>query len=145
MKCPAPSESIYSFNGLFQTAGLGGEKIKESLSLENTMWANTVLASGKILGLVIYTGKETRMAMNSRSPKTKSGKIDDEINRISIFLFLMMLALSLLVMAFSKTQWSVKEVLVMTTRYLILLSNIIPISMRVNLEFAKLSYCYRIM
>lgn len=42
------------------------------------MWANTVLASGKIyglreikrfiifIGLVIYSGKETRMSMNSR-------------------------------------------------------------------------------
>ncbi len=29
-------------------------------------------------------------------------------------------------------------------RYLILLSNIIPISMRVNLEFAKLIYSYKI-
>lgn len=142
VKCPAPSESIYTFNGLFDTLD---ESFRESLSLENTMWANTVLASGKILGLVIYTGRETRMSMNSRSPKTKSGKIDNEINRISILLFIMMLSLSFLVMAFSKSQWNVKEVLVMTTRYLILLSNIIPISMRVNLEFAKLSYCYRIM
>jgi phospholipid-translocating ATPase len=81
-------------------------KVKESLSLENTMWAGTVLASGKILGLVIYTGRETRMAMNSRTPTTKSGKIDDEINTISIFLFIMMLALSILVMAFSKINWN---------------------------------------
>ena len=30
-------------------------------SLENTLWANTVLASqGFILGLVVYTGRETR-------------------------------------------------------------------------------------
>jgi phospholipid-translocating ATPase len=34
---------------------------RESLSLENTLWANTVLANGKIIGLVAYTGKETRM------------------------------------------------------------------------------------
>jgi len=38
---------------------------KEGLSLENTLWANTVLAStGFILGTVLYTGKETRSAMN---------------------------------------------------------------------------------
>jgi hypothetical protein len=31
--------------------------IKEPLTIENTMWANTVLASqGFILGLVVYTG-----------------------------------------------------------------------------------------
>jgi phospholipid-translocating ATPase len=37
----------------------------EGLGLENTLWANTVLASpGYILGLVVHTGLETRMAMN---------------------------------------------------------------------------------
>lgn len=40
---------------------------KESLSLENTLWANTVLASGGyILGMVTYTGFETRANMNSK-------------------------------------------------------------------------------
>ena len=38
---------------------------KEALSLENTLWQNTVLASsGHVLALVIYTGKETRSEMN---------------------------------------------------------------------------------
>jgi phospholipid-translocating ATPase len=46
----------------------------EGLSLENTLWANTVLASpGHILGIVVYTGKETRMAMNITSPRQKVG------------------------------------------------------------------------
>jgi phospholipid-translocating ATPase len=39
------------------------------LSLENSLWSNTVLASsGYILGLVVYTGKETRAQMNSQIP-----------------------------------------------------------------------------
>jgi len=37
----------------------------EGLGLENTLWANTVLASpGYIRGLVVHTGLETSMAMN---------------------------------------------------------------------------------
>jgi len=33
----------------------------EKLTLENALWANTVLASsGFILGLCVYTGKDTR-------------------------------------------------------------------------------------
>jgi len=40
---------------------------KEALSLENTMWANTVLASsGYAFGLVVYTGAESRAQMNSK-------------------------------------------------------------------------------
>jgi len=43
---------------------------KEGLSLENTIWANTVLASpGYILGMVVHTGSETRMAMNTSAPR----------------------------------------------------------------------------
>jgi phospholipid-translocating ATPase len=34
--------------------------------------------------------------------------------------------------------------LVVFLRYVLLLSSVIPISMRVNLDFAKLLYCYRI-
>lgn len=42
------------------------DEAKESLSLENTLWANTVLASsGHVHALVVYTGKETRSEMNS--------------------------------------------------------------------------------
>lgn len=38
-----------------------GNAKREALSLENTLWANTVLASsGHILGMVVYTGLETR-------------------------------------------------------------------------------------
>ena len=44
---------------------------KEPLNLENTMWSNTILTNGKILGLVIFVGKETKSVLNSRKPKTK--------------------------------------------------------------------------
>jgi len=68
--------------------------------LENTLWANTVLAStGFILGMVVYTGRETRSMMNARDPNTKVGKLDLELNRLSKFLFFFMLVISLIVVA----------------------------------------------
>jgi len=60
-----------------------------------------VLASGKILGIVIYVGKETRMAMNSRSPRTKMGRIDNEINFLTKLLFLFMVILSAVIILVS--------------------------------------------
>ena len=108
------------------------------------MWANTVLATGRIYALVIMTGKETRMAMNSRSPKTKFGILDDEINFLAVLLFFMMAIMSGIVTAFSGQAASAGPIFTAYIRYLILLSNIIPISMRVNLEFAKLIYSYKI-
>lgn len=61
------------------------------------MWASTVLANGKVTGVVIYNGFETRMAMNSRQPQTKFGKIDTEINYMSIMLFVAMGFLSIII------------------------------------------------
>jgi len=34
----------------------GGEGYRESLNLENTMWANTYVAAGKVIGMALYTG-----------------------------------------------------------------------------------------
>mmetsp|Transcript_9424 Transcript_9424/g.14427 ORF Transcript_9424/g.14427 Transcript_9424/m.14427 type:complete len:122 (-) Transcript_9424:2531-2896(-) len=69
VKCEEPSNKIYDFNGTFYYPSLPGDQVSrethEPLTLENTMWANTVLASqGFILGLIIYTGRETRAQMN---------------------------------------------------------------------------------
>ena len=62
MVAEKPKKDIYDFVGLFKTEGGGGgggdgdEERREPLNLENTMWANTFLAAGKVIGLVMYTG-----------------------------------------------------------------------------------------
>lgn len=103
------------------------DNVKESLSLENVMWANTVLANGYIWGLVVHCGQETRMAMNSRQPTTKYGLLDAEVNHMSILLFFMMAILSAFVTAFSGVPSDFSQISTMYIRYLILLSNIIPV------------------
>jgi len=70
-----PSDNIYEYTGVYKCGNL-----QEGLSLENTVWANTILATGNIWGLVVYTGKETRMAMNTQHPRSKFGLFDHEVN-----------------------------------------------------------------
>lgn len=62
--------------------------VTEPLSIDNTMWCNTVLASGSVVVLVVYTGRETRAVMNTSFPATKIGLLDLEINRLSKVMFL---------------------------------------------------------
>lgn len=94
-----PNKQIYEFEGFYQE-GDSASSPKEPLSLENTLWANTIYASpGFILGAVIYTGKETRAQMNAKSPVTKFGKLDHELNLLSKYLFLFMIFLSLCIVA----------------------------------------------
>ena len=116
-----------------------GNKYREALSLENTMWANTVLASsGYIVGMITYTGIETRAQMNSKAPLTKVGKLDIEINRLSKFLFVFMILLSFGIVALSKFKG---HYVFNFFRFVLLLSAIIPISLRVNLDLGKVYYC----
>lgn len=61
------------------------------------MWGNTFLASGRIQGIVLYTGKENRSAMNSREPRNKMGKMDYELNYLSKVLCLVMCGLSFII------------------------------------------------
>lgn len=55
----------------------------EPLTVENVLWANTVLAAGSAVGFVIYTGSETRAVMNTSHPETKVGLLEVEINRLA--------------------------------------------------------------
>lgn len=48
--------------------------------MENVLWANTVLASGRVVGVVVYTGRETRSVMNTTLPESKVGLLDIEVS-----------------------------------------------------------------
>ena len=133
-----PSKLIYNFQGVIKHQNEQGIIQKEPLNLENTMWASTVLASQKIIGIVIYTGKETRAQMNSSSPKLKFGILDKELNTTNIYLFVIMLALSLILIL-------LKGFNIFTfIKFIILFCSIIPIALRVNLDVSKTWFSYAI-
>lgn len=138
-----PTEHIYTFNGNFVQKIKKQEK-KFPLSLEQTMWANTVLASSVAIGIVVYTGKDSRFQRNSQSPQTKFGAIDLEINVFSKVLLVLMFAFSVFIVACNGFPGSFATNIVNMFRFLLLLSSIIPISLRLNLDFAKVFYSYRI-
>ena len=106
------------------------------------MWQNTVLASqGHAFGLVLYTGVETRTNMAAKTPRSKMGRLDEEVNWMAKVLFGVMLAMSLLIIildSFTGAWWT------KLFRALLLLTSIIPISLRINLDFAKLYYSWLI-
>lgn len=53
-----------------------------------------VLSTGTVLGLVLYCGKESRMEMNSRDPRTKLGSVDYQISFLSKLLFVVLIFIS---------------------------------------------------
>lgn len=129
----APKKEIYDFVGTY----LSREGVREPLTVENTLWANTVVASGRAICLVVYNGDETRSKLNASAPRSKVSTLDHEVNFMSKLLFglLFLLAAMLTLLRGFSGQW-----LLYFFRYFLLLSAIIPISMRVNLDMAKIAY-----
>ena len=91
--------------------------------------------------MVVHTGVETRMAMNTSAPRQKVGTLDMEVNWLAKVLFVLMVVISALIIAADGFygDWYFKFF-----RVILLLCAIIPISMRINLDFAKLFYKYQV-
>ncbi|KAI8888423.1 phospholipid-translocating P-type ATPase [Backusella circina FSU 941] len=138
----APNKDIHSFMGRYNHVDneTGLEQV-EPLAVENTLWMNTVLASDSVIGLVIYTGRDTRAVMNTNHPKTKLGLLDREVNKLAKILFVFSLALSVAMVGVNgfRGLWYIY-----VFRFLILFSWIIPISLRVNLDMGKTVYAHQI-
>ncbi|OON23972.1 phospholipid-translocating P-type ATPase, flippase, partial [Opisthorchis viverrini] len=143
----APRQNIHLFEGTFARTDIaapgdiGPEKTEVSLNLDHTLWSNTVLATGSAIGLVIYTGNETRAVMNSNRARTKMGKIDREINNIIKLLFAIVVVLAFVMVALRgfggawyKHWW----------RFMVLFSYIIPLALRVNMDLAKIVYSFMV-
>ncbi|KAF7597332.1 putative aminophospholipid-translocase [Aspergillus hancockii] len=121
----------------------GGAQAKSApLTIDNTAWANTVLASNTITyAAIIYTGSQTRAALSTSSSRSKVGLLEYEINNLTKILCALTFTLSVILVAlegFQPTNDKVWYVAIMI--YLILFSTIIPMSLRVNLDMAKSVY-----
>lgn len=78
-----PMRDIHKFSGKLAQSSMEPPQ-EYGVSIDNMMWANTVLASGPyIVGVVVYTGIETRQAQNTSKPRVKFGLLEHEINNLS--------------------------------------------------------------
>ncbi|KAA8563649.1 hypothetical protein EYC84_011671 [Monilinia fructicola] len=112
------------------------------LTIDNTAWANTVLASSATtLAVIVYTGPQTRSALSTSPSRSKTGLLENEINSLTKILCALTLTLSIVLVALEGfehvegVQWYVKIM-----RFLVLFSTIVPISLRVNLDMGKSVY-----
>uniref|UniRef100_A0A6M2E149 Phospholipid-transporting ATPase n=1 Tax=Xenopsylla cheopis TaxID=163159 RepID=A0A6M2E149_XENCH len=134
-----PQRDIHSFIGTFTMHDASNQE--ESLNVENTLWANTVVAAGQATGVIVYTGCETRSVMNNSQPRSKVGQLDMEINGLTKVLFCAVMGLSLVMMALKGFNGPWYRYLF---RFVLLFSYIIPISLRVNLDMGKAFYSWSI-
>lgn len=113
-----------------------------ALSIDNTAWANTVIASqGTTFAAILYTGPQTRSALSTSPSRSKTGLLEYEINSLTKILCALTLALSVILVAlegFEKSGENAWYIKIM--RFLVLFSTIVPISLRVNLDMGKSAF-----
>ncbi|EGR32053.1 phospholipid-translocating p-type flippase family protein, putative, partial [Ichthyophthirius multifiliis] len=118
------NELLDKFEGSFKIIQHDGEIIKQSLNAQNVVWYNSILHSNEILGIIINVGINRKIFKNQQFLKSKFSKFNSEINYIFFYVFFIFF--QLLYLTF------------------ILLSSIIPISLKINLDIAKIIYIFKI-
>lgn len=159
IECAAPNEHIYKFDSQLKSspsdnqvqALSASQLLLQATHLRNTDW---------IIGMVVYTGNETKFGKNKKAPPTKFTRTDGFINNISATVFLVQLILViifgiigdiwsensgvaasyLMISPFNAPGQPWYQVLIIPLRFLLLNSTMIPISIKLTLDLCKLSY-----
>ncbi|KAJ1305911.1 hypothetical protein OPQ81_010630 [Rhizoctonia solani] len=151
LRSEQPNNSLYTYEG---TLELNGQKIPMSpdqmllrgAQLRNTPWC---------YGLVVFTGHETKLMRNATAAPIKRTAVERQVNVQIVFLFMVLLALSLSSTIgssirqwfFAKNQWyllgseltgnKAKGFIEDILTFVILYNNLIPISLIVTMEVVK--------
>ena len=157
VKCPDANSFIYHFEGILTMAKkcipLSYKQfLLRGSSLRNTEW---------VVGLVIYTGHESKIMLNSPKARHKSGKLENQMNREIIHIFLLQVFLCLFAAAYyclwyEKDRDKVKVYLDLQDvpilfqffyvffTWMLILTNFVPISLLVTLEMVRYVQAYLI-
>lgn len=89
IRCEDPNPMIYQFNGLVTldktTLPVGNEQfLLRGSSLKNTEW---------ITGVVVYTGHESKIMLNSSRSRKKYSSLEHQMNRQILYIFIMQVVL----------------------------------------------------
>jgi len=113
------------------------------MGLENMLWASTRIASSTpCFGLVVYTGAETRAALNRNKGGSKLGKFEIRLNNMGKVLFVLLVVVSVFFCLMSN--YNRGSALKQYILFLILMTWILPLSMRSCVDSAKIYSGYRI-
>lgn len=132
LKSEGPSDKMYDYKASWTDEAGGGV---QPLGLQHTLWSSTVLCSANAVAMVVFVGKETRIRMNIKESKLKTGRLDEELDWMTKWLFGFMFLISIVLYFLAGGNGNI---FVEVLKYTLLISSIIPISLRINLDFSKL-------
>ncbi|KAL9651627.1 hypothetical protein ABK040_001572 [Willaertia magna] len=160
IKCQLPNEQLYKFKGSIQYPNIesNNELVEKSLSHMNILLKGSILkATDYIYGVVIYTGKDTKIMRNMHKGKVKFSYVNYMLNYFIGMLFIIQfLACCILVGIGAYHEFTTRRksfyippptpkgvtdagfVVMSWLTYFILLNMLIPVSLFVSLEFVKM-------
>uniref|UniRef100_A0A6I8N6V6 Phospholipid-transporting ATPase n=1 Tax=Ornithorhynchus anatinus TaxID=9258 RepID=A0A6I8N6V6_ORNAN len=159
IECEQPQPDLYKYVGRINIYNEGAETIARSLGPENLLLKGATLKNTKkIYGVAVYTGMETKMALNYQGKSQKRSAVEKSINAFLIVYLCILLtkaavctALKYFWQSYSyndepwynqKTQkerdtFKVLKIFTDFLSFMVLFNFIIPVSMYVTVEMQK--------
>eukprot|EP00656_Telonema_subtile_P006288 TRINITY_DN12883_c0_g1_i2.p2 TRINITY_DN12883_c0_g1~~TRINITY_DN12883_c0_g1_i2.p2 ORF type:complete len:202 (+),score=78.13 TRINITY_DN12883_c0_g1_i2:438-1043(+) len=147
--CEAPSKVMHSFNG---NLSVGGGPAK-ALTVDNLLMRGAKLMNTEwAIGVVVYTGDESRIMMNAGAAPSKMSKVERITNKLlvgvvllqAVLCFTQALRAALWHQSHDSGSWylaldssAVEDGVKRYFTYMILLTQLIPISLYVTVEIVK--------
>ncbi|GFN75741.1 phospholipid-transporting ATPase, partial [Plakobranchus ocellatus] len=153
--CKPQTADLYTFQGVMH---FGHDADPQSLGPENLLLRGARLKNTPwVYGCAIYTGKETKMALNSTAKKAKFSRVERKLNTFLILFFVILMMGCVIPTAFKywwddkkgDTPWYFQDddnddddvtpakVLETCLAFMVLINYIIPISLYVTIEMQK--------
>lgn len=90
--CEGPNASLYTFSGRLKYNNVDLPVGPAQLLLRDSSLQNT----GSVLGVVVYTGHDTKTMQNSTPPPSKRSRVDKYLDRVIWFMFFLLIAMATL-------------------------------------------------
>ncbi|XP_060583467.1 phospholipid-transporting ATPase IF-like isoform X3 [Ruditapes philippinarum] len=158
IECEQPIPDLYSFVGNLNIVRDNGERIVKPLGPENVLLRGARLKNTPfIYGCAIYTGQETKMALNSNTKVTKFSRVERRMNTFLLIFLVILLAEAVFSTCLKywyvfrpivgqpwyvpqieiDAQVTVRRVFEDFLAYIVLYNYVIPISLYVTIELQK--------
>ena len=154
VQCDLPNIDLNKIDGNI-TIRINKKEIFFPLTINQTLLKGSIIKnSGWVIGIALYTGRNSKLILNSKQPRVKLSIIEKKLNKylIGIFIFLMILCLICSIFYYkyykknkkfyhkyllSKKSITFNSIIIFFT-YFLLLNTLIPISLIITIEIVKI-------
>ncbi|VEL29025.1 unnamed protein product, partial [Protopolystoma xenopodis] len=150
--CQHPVDDLSTFEGRIRLYSGNSENFsEESLSIDNLLLRGARLKHTKyVVGLVVYTGRDTKLSLNSKEVKRKFSSIEGRLNEALLFFIFILIILLIILTGCTfktpdntfwylphrlRTAWTIVQD---TLSFLFIMNFLIPISIIITIEIAQL-------